>query len=124
MAAAAPYYVDVVRIQAQRAGVSLDQGGFRIHTALDPALQASAVASLTEGIAEVEAREGYRHPTTVGNGRDSEYLQGLVVAIDPATGDVRALVGSEQRVCAVTDGVNAGIWVAEDGVRLFGGAPS
>ena len=93
MAAAAPYYVDVVRIQAQRAGVSLEQGGFRIHTALDPALQASAVASLTEGIAEVEAREGYRHPTTVGNGRDSEYLQGLVVAIDPATGDVRALVG-------------------------------
>ena len=93
MAAAAPYYVDVVRIQAQRAGVQVNQGGYRIYTALDPALQASAVISLTEGVAEVEARDGYRHPTTVGNGRDSEYLQGLVVAIDPSTGDVRALVG-------------------------------
>jgi 1A family penicillin-binding protein len=93
MAAAAPYYVDVVRIQAQRAGIPVNQGGFKIHTALDPALQTSAVISLTEGLAEVEAREGYRHPTTVGKGRESEYLQGLVVAMDPATGDVKALVG-------------------------------
>ena len=93
MAAAAPYYVDVVRIQAQRAGVNVNQGGFRIYTALDPALQASAVISLAEGVAEVEARQGYSHPTTVGNGRESAYLQGLVVAMDPATGDVRALVG-------------------------------
>src|SRR5688572_29699275 len=93
MSAAAPYYVDVVRIQAQRAGINLNQGGFRIHTALDPAMQAAAVISLAEGVAEVEARDGYRHPTTVGNARESEYLQGLVVAIDPGTGDVRALVG-------------------------------
>ena len=93
MAAAAPYYVDVVRVQAQRAGIQVNQGGYSIHTALDPALQTSAMISLSEGLAEVEAREGYRHPTTVGNGRESEYLQGLVVAMDPATGDVRALVG-------------------------------
>ncbi len=93
MAAAAPYFVDVVRIQAQRAGIPVNQGGYRIHTALDPALQTSAVIALTEGLAEVEAREGYGHPTTVGRGRESEYLQGLVVAMDPSTGDVRALVG-------------------------------
>jgi penicillin-binding protein 1A len=93
MAAAAPYYVNVVRIQAQRAGVNLNQGGFRIFTALDPALQTAAVISLTEGLAEVEARQGYSHPTTAGSGKDTQYLQGLVVAMDPATGDVRALVG-------------------------------
>jgi 1A family penicillin-binding protein len=87
------YYVDVVRIQAQRAGVAVNQGGYRIYTALDPALQASAAISLAEGVAEVESREGYRHPTAAGKGRESEYLQGLVVAMDPATGDVRALVG-------------------------------
>ncbi len=90
---AAPYYVDVVKIQAQRAGVALNQGGFRIYTALDPALQVSAVSALTEGLAEVEARSGYSHPTTAGTGKASQYLQGLVVAMDPTTGDVRALVG-------------------------------
>ncbi|MEO8193343.1 MAG: PBP1A family penicillin-binding protein [Gemmatimonadales bacterium] len=93
MSAAAPYFLDVVKIQAQRAGVPLDQGGYRVFTALDPSLQMSAVTALTEGVAEVEARAGYGHPTTAGTGKESEYLQGLVVAMDPTTGDVRALVG-------------------------------
>ncbi|HEX2723776.1 MAG TPA: penicillin-binding transpeptidase domain-containing protein, partial [Gemmatimonadaceae bacterium] len=93
MSATAPYYVDVVRIQAQRAGIQLSRGGYRIHTALDPALQTSAVSALSEGLADVEARAGYSHPTLAGQGRESQYLQGLVVAMDPATGDVRALVG-------------------------------
>ncbi len=93
MAQGSQYYVDVVRIQAQRAGVPVTRGGFRIYTALDPALQASAAISLSEGVAEVESREGYRHSKTAGTGRESEYLQGLVVAMDPTSGDVRALVG-------------------------------
>ena len=93
MSTVAPYYVDVVKIQAQRAGVSLSQGGYKIYTALDPALQTAAVGALAEGVAEVEARAGYRHPTDAGSGRESQYLQGLVVAMDPTTGDVRALVG-------------------------------
>lgn len=93
MSAESPYYVDVVKIQARRAGVQIDQGGYRIYTALDPALQLAAVTALAEGVADVEARSGYNHPTTVGNGKQSDYLQGLVVAMDPTTGDVRALVG-------------------------------
>ena len=93
MSAAAPYYVDVVKIQAKRVGISLAQGGYRIFTALDPALQIAAVSALTEGLAEVEARAGYNHPKTAGAGNESDYLQGMVVALDPTTGDVRALVG-------------------------------
>jgi penicillin-binding protein 1A len=89
----APWYLDVVKIQAQRSGVPVAQGGYRIYTALDPALQESAARSLVEGVAEVEARAGYDHPTTAASGDDSGYLQGVVVAIDPSTGDVRALVG-------------------------------
>jgi penicillin-binding protein 1A len=56
-------------------------------------MQESAVSSLVEGVADVEAKAGYRHPTTAGTGNDSEYLQGIVVAMDPTSGDVRALVG-------------------------------
>jgi len=90
---AAPWYLDVVRIQAQRAGVKLSDGGYRVYTALDPAMQESAVSALVEGVADVEARAGYSHPKAAGTGKDSEYLQGVVVAMDPTTGDVRALVG-------------------------------
>jgi 1A family penicillin-binding protein len=90
--AVAPYFVDVVKVQARRAGVQLAEGGYRVYTTLDPLLQHAAVQSLTEGTADVEARAGYRHPSMTRAG-DSDYLQGLVVAIDPTSGDVRALVG-------------------------------
>jgi penicillin-binding protein 1A len=108
MSTVAPYYVDVVKVQARRAGVDIEQGGFRIFTALDPALQSSAVIALKEGVADVEARTGYNHPTTVGTGKESQYLQGLVVAMDPTSGDVRALVGgrdySESQFDRAVDG--------------------
>ena len=90
MSADAPYFVDVVKIQAKRAGIPLADGGYRVYTSLDPILQHAAVRSLTEGTAEVEARAGYSHQAITSG---SDYLQGLVVAIDPASGDVRALVG-------------------------------
>ena len=90
MSAEAPYFVDVVKIQAKRAGVPLDNGGYRVYTSLDPVLQQAAVQSLAEGTADIEARAGYSHQAITTGG---DYLQGLVVAIDPATGDVRALVG-------------------------------
>ena len=88
---AAPYFVDVVKVQARRAGVPIANGGYRVYTTLDPLLQHAAAQSLTEGTAEVEARAGYRHASMSNGG--SDYLQGMVVAMDPATGDVRALVG-------------------------------
>jgi penicillin-binding protein 1A len=100
---AAPWYADVVRIQAQRAGVAIGDGGYRIYTALDPAMQESAVSALADGVNEVEARAGYRHPTTAAKGKDSEYLQGLVVALDPTTGDVRALVGGRDYAASQFD---------------------
>jgi penicillin-binding protein 1A len=96
----APYFVDVVRIQAERGGVRVRDGGYRILTTLDPALQRAAVAALDEQAAALEARRGWRRPTlaqtrrdTAPAGRATEYLQGAVVALDPQTGEVRALVG-------------------------------
>jgi penicillin-binding protein 1A len=102
MSADAPYFIDVVKVQARRAGASLADGGYRVYTALDPVLQHAAVQSLTEGVAEVEARAGYSHPAAV-NIESSDYLQGLVVAIDPATGDVRAFVGGRNYAASQFD---------------------
>jgi Membrane carboxypeptidase/penicillin-binding protein len=94
MAAPSPWFVDVVRIQALRAGIPLSQGGYRIYTSLDPDLQKAAVDALLEETAAIEARPGYNHPKySPGSGRKADYLQGMVVALDPPSGDVRALVG-------------------------------
>lgn len=90
MPAPSGYFVDVVRIQATRAGIPVMSGGYRIYTSLDPMLQRAATDALRDEAAAIEAKPGYRHPT-IASGRD--YLQGAVVALDPATGDVRALVG-------------------------------
>jgi penicillin-binding protein 1A len=101
MAAAAPWVLDVVRIQAERAGVPVRDGGYRIYTTIDPALQQAAVDALVEQTAALEKRPGWRHMTYAqakaksasAGARQTEYLQGAVVAIDPSTGEVRALVG-------------------------------
>jgi penicillin-binding protein 1A len=90
----APYFVDAVRSVAEAAGIDLDAGGYRVFTTLEPALQRAAADALVSGVAAVEAREGYRHPKLDAVPRSStDYLQGMVVAVDPFTGDVRALVG-------------------------------
>ena len=46
------------------------------------------------GVEDVEALPGYRHAKFAARPKGStDYLQGAVVAMDPASGDVRALVG-------------------------------
>lgn len=90
----ASYFLDVVRIQAERAGVAVSTGGYRVYTSLDPALQRAANSAVAEGLDQVEALPGYRHTKFALRPKgSSDYLQGALVAIDPANGDVRALVG-------------------------------
>ncbi|HXG69501.1 MAG TPA: transglycosylase domain-containing protein, partial [Gemmatimonadaceae bacterium] len=91
VAAPSPWFVDVVRVQATRAGIPVANGGYRIHTSLDPLLQNAATAALEEETTALESEPGYRHPRHTAGAAD--YLQGMVVVMDPASGDVRALVG-------------------------------
>jgi len=94
MSVYAPYFLDVVRTQLERAGVPVAQGGLQVTTTLDASLQRVATVALVEGTAAVEARPAYRHPTYSNHPKGStDYLQGMVIAMDPSTGDVRALVG-------------------------------
>jgi penicillin-binding protein 1B len=53
--------------------------GLRIFTTLDPVAQQAAERALAEGIAEVE--------------RSAGELQGAIVLVEPASGEIRALVG-------------------------------
>jgi len=73
------------------------QGGLRVYTTIDPALQRSAEVLVEKGLSDIEGRRGYKHPrrgaTPLKEGTLPEYLQGALVAMDPTTGHVRALVG-------------------------------
>ncbi|HEX2188557.1 MAG TPA: PBP1A family penicillin-binding protein [Longimicrobiaceae bacterium] len=101
----APYFVERVRAELEdRFGELLYTGGLRIHTGIDPRLQAAAEASLEEHLREIENGKfgPYPHPTyekfTAALGEEEEvthtpYLQGLVVVMDPGTGVIRAMVG-------------------------------
>jgi penicillin-binding protein 1A len=92
--APAPYFVDAVRTVALAEGVPVDSGGYRLYSTLDPAEQRAAVTALAEGTAALEARPGYRHPTLASHPKETaNYLQGVVVALEAATGEVRVLVG-------------------------------
>ena len=95
-----PWFVDVVRIQATRAGIPVTQGGYRIYTGLDPVLQNAATSALADETLAIESQPDYAHPkysravkSASNPTRTTGYLQGMVVAMDPTSGDVRALVG-------------------------------
>mgnify|MGYP002780594379 FL=1 len=97
----APWVLDIVRVQAQRAGVALADGGFTVHTTIDPALQRAASRALVEEIADMEARPGWPHgKCAAGARRERACLEGAVVVVDPWTGDVRALVGGRDHVAS------------------------
>jgi penicillin-binding protein 1A len=96
---AAPYFVAAVRRElVQRFGPEAETRGYRVYTTLDPQLQATAERELVRQINAVEGgRMGrFRHPSCAGArqpANPSACLQGLFVAMDPASGDVLALVG-------------------------------
>jgi penicillin-binding protein 1A len=74
------------------------QGGLRVYTTMDGALQAAAEKLVEKNLAEVEERRGFAYPprgklARVKDGETPDYLQGALVAMDPATGHVRAMVG-------------------------------
>lgn len=98
----APYVVEWVRQWlVERYGLSaVNSSGMTVITTVEPGLQAAAESALTRGLARVESLPGYRWPKYApASPRDSSragrtrYLQGLVVSLDPANGDVLALVG-------------------------------
>ncbi|HET7697828.1 MAG TPA: PBP1A family penicillin-binding protein [Vicinamibacterales bacterium] len=73
-------------------GTRVAQGGLKVYTTLDADLQRAAEKLVEDGIEAIEKRRGYKHDAR-GDEAAKEYLQGALVAIDPRTGAVRAMVG-------------------------------
>ena len=84
----APHFVDFVLSQAKEIPGFSKEDGSSIYTTLDPDMQLSAQAAVQKGLEELEKR--YRRLRS----RDEEnQLQAALIALDPSTGSVRALVG-------------------------------
>src|SRR3989454_7023320 len=78
----------------------IDNGGLSIYTTLDPSVQNAAQDALETQLTKIEHQSNFHHPLKANykppeTGDDSAmpYLEGAVVAIDNASGGVRALVG-------------------------------
>jgi len=98
----APYFVEMVRRELDnRYGADLYRKGYRVYTTLDIDMQRLAQKAMENGWNRIEGQKGYRHPkyadVIAKGGSQHEgrtpYLQGMFVAIEPATGEIRALVG-------------------------------
>jgi penicillin-binding protein 2D len=91
------YMVNVARVQAERGGVNLHEGGYRVVTTLDPVMQRAAATALREIVAKAEVatprRRARKGATTATPATPTGTLQGAVVMLSPLTGEVLALVG-------------------------------
>ena len=78
----------------------IDNGGLYIYTTLDASMQSSARTALETQLAKIEKQSNFHHPKKADYHASEDvpdaampYLEGAVVAIDNASGGIRALVG-------------------------------
>ncbi|HTM25662.1 MAG TPA: PBP1A family penicillin-binding protein [Vicinamibacterales bacterium] len=88
------YFKEEVRKQLVEkfGGARVSQGGLRVYTTLDPDLQRLAEKAVEDGTRAIERRPRYPHQTR-DKAKNLDYLQGALLAMDPQTGAVRAMVG-------------------------------
>jgi penicillin-binding protein 1B len=93
----APYFVDLVRDRlVQRMGdTDFNHSNLRIYTSLDPDLQRAATEAVAEGMKAVDLQVEKLHARRVkaGDTAPITYPQVALVALNPHTGQVLALVG-------------------------------
>jgi penicillin-binding protein 1B len=94
-ASEAPYFVDLVRDQlAQKLGErDFNREGLRIYTSLDPDLQRAATAAVDSTIHVVDEQVDRLHAREKKLGHSYIYPQVALVALNPHTGQVLAMVG-------------------------------
>jgi penicillin-binding protein 1A len=86
-------FVDYVRDQLEQTlgRPALFKGGLRIYTTLDLEMQRDANDVLQKGLADIEKRQLPKQKAAPSAAAPP--LEGALVALDPATGEIRAMVG-------------------------------
>ena len=92
---AAPYFVDMVKdhLLEQFSETDLETQSYRIYTTLDPQLQHAASEAVQTGIVGVDKLLAKRYALWKKKGENVPKVQVALVAMDPQTGEIRALVG-------------------------------
>jgi membrane carboxypeptidase/penicillin-binding protein len=89
----------IVRFLVDRFGwEAVSERGLRVYSTIDMRAQLAAEDAVTRGLATAEKMRGFKaprrgDPRVKSEGQAPAYLQGALVAIDPTSGEVRALVG-------------------------------
>ena len=91
----APYFVDMVKdhLLEKFSENDLEKQSYRIYTTLDPDLQHAASEAVQIGTQEVDKLLAHRYAIWQKKGEPVPHPQVAVVALDPHTGEIRALVG-------------------------------
>lgn len=91
----APYFVDMVKdhLLERLSENDLETQSYRIYSTLDPDLQRAAEQAVQIGIVQVDKLLARRTAIWKKRGEPAPEAQVALVAIDPHTGEIRALVG-------------------------------
>ena len=90
------YFKEEVRQQLvkQFGWERLSEGGLRVYTTIDPDMQRAAEATIAKSLEQIEARRARSARRRRSEaGVRIERLEAALVAMDPTTGEVRAMVG-------------------------------
>jgi penicillin-binding protein 1B len=91
----APYFVDMVKdhLLEKYSETDLENQSYHIYTTLDPDLQQSATEAVQIGMQQVDKLLAKRYAAWKKKGQPVPEAQVALVALDPHTGEIRALVG-------------------------------
>lgn len=91
----AAYYIDMLKDELldRFSENDLNSRSYRIYTELDPGLQAAAAQAIDWGMKNVDAQLARRYALWRKRGEQVTVPQVALVAVDPASGGVRALIG-------------------------------
>lgn len=91
----APYFVDMVKehLLDRFAEADLLSQSFRVYTTLDPALQRAAADAVDVGIKNVDTLLARRYARWRKEGQAVPEAQIALLAVDPHTGEIKALIG-------------------------------
>lgn len=116
----APYYVDLVRdrLLARYEESDLTSGGMRVYTTLDRSLQQAASEAVQIGMKQVDAMVLRRRTRRIREGKGknakvrTEILPGpmpqvALIALDPHTGEILALVGGRDYAASQLNHISA-----------------
>jgi penicillin-binding protein 1B len=92
----AGHFVDMLKddLLDRFSELELNSQNYRIYTTLDSDLQLAATASVDWGLKNVDAQLAKKYALWRQRGEDVPLPQAALVAIDPGTGEIKALVGS------------------------------